>query len=70
VRLQAEVRRVGPNAVAFRLTPQSRWVLFTSQAPIQVRRVDSLEEAQQETRDFSLDITVEEPEHLDVDALR
>lgn len=69
VRLQAEVRRLGPNALAFRLTAQSRWVLFTSSSPIQVRRVDSLEEAQKETRDFSLDITVEEPERLDVESL-
>ena len=69
VRLHAEVRRLGPNALAFRLTPQSRWVLFSSRSPIQVRRVDTLEEALRETRDFSLDITVEEPERLDVDSL-
>jgi hypothetical protein len=62
VRLQMEVRRLGPHAIAFRLTPRSRWVLITSRAPIQVRRVDSLESLPEEPRDFTLDITVEEPD--------
>lgn len=60
VRLQAEFRRLAPNTVAFRLSPRSRWVLFTSRAPIQVRRVDSLESLTAEVGDFTLDITVEE----------
>lgn len=60
VRLQAEVRRLSPHALAFRLSPCSRWVLFTSRSPIQVRRVDSLESIQEELRDFALDITVVE----------
>jgi hypothetical protein len=58
VRLQVEVRRLSPQAVAFRLSPQSRWVLFTSRAPISVSREDTLPT---EVRDFTLDITVEEP---------
>lgn len=61
VRLQVEVRRLSPHAVAFRLSPQSRWVLFTSRAPISVSREDSLDAVPQQTRDFTLDITVEEP---------
>jgi len=65
VRLQAEVRRLSPHAVAFRLSPRSRWVLFSSRAPIQVRRVDSLESLPADVRDFSLDITVEAPEDED-----
>jgi hypothetical protein len=61
VRLQVEVRRLSPQAVAFRLSPQSRWVLFTSRAPISVSREDSLDSVPQQVRDFTLDITVEEP---------
>lgn len=60
MRLQVEVRRLSPQAVAFRLSPQSRWVLFTSRAPISVSREDSLESVPQQVRDFTLDITVEE----------
>ncbi|XXF78240.1 hypothetical protein P2318_00340 [Myxococcaceae bacterium GXIMD 01537] len=63
VRLQAEVRRLAPHAIAFRLSPRSRWVVFTSRMPIQVRRVDALEELPaDELHDFTLDITVEFPE--------
>jgi hypothetical protein len=62
VPLKAEVRRLGPNAVAFRLSPRSRWVLFTSPAPIQVRRVDSLEDLPEELRDVTIDITVAAPD--------
>lgn len=56
MKLQVEVRRLSDRAVAFRLSPQSRWVLFTSASAIQVRRVDSLPELP----DFTLDITVDE----------
>jgi hypothetical protein len=37
-----ELRRLGPNAVAFRVSPQARWVIIRSESPLELSRADSL----------------------------
>jgi hypothetical protein len=37
-----ELRRLGPNAVALRVSPQARWVIIRSDSPLEVLRAVSL----------------------------
>lgn len=37
-----EMRRLGPNAVALRVSPQARWVIIRSDSPLQVSRAETL----------------------------
>ncbi|QSQ21374.1 hypothetical protein JY651_40340 [Pyxidicoccus parkwayensis] len=37
-----ELRRLGPNAVALRVSPQARWVIIRSDSPLEVSRAESL----------------------------
>jgi hypothetical protein len=37
-----ELRRLGPNAVAIRVSPQARWVVIRSESPLELSRADSL----------------------------
>ena len=37
-----ELRRLGPNAVALRMSPQARWVIIRSDSPLEVSRAVSL----------------------------
>jgi hypothetical protein len=60
-RARMEVRRVSPNALAFRGSPNDGWALIRSRTPLEVHLVEDLENLPAELRDFSLDITVEPP---------
>ncbi|MBZ4417555.1 hypothetical protein [Myxococcus sp. RHSTA-1-4] len=42
-----ELRRLGPNAVALRVSPQARWVIIRSDSPLEVSRAETLPVAQQ-----------------------
>ncbi|WP_164010762.1 tetratricopeptide repeat protein [Pyxidicoccus trucidator] len=37
-----ELRRLGPNAVALRVSPQARWVIIRSDSPLEVSRAETL----------------------------
>jgi hypothetical protein len=37
-----ELRRLGPNAVAFRVSPQARWVIIRSDSPLELSRAETL----------------------------
>jgi hypothetical protein len=37
-----ELRRLGPNAVALRVSPQARWVIIRSDSPLEVSRAEAL----------------------------
>lgn len=37
-----EMRRLGPNAVALRVSPQARWVIIRSESPLEVSRAETL----------------------------
>ncbi|MCP3102525.1 hypothetical protein LZ198_26990 [Myxococcus sp. K15C18031901] len=46
--VRPELRRLGPNVVAIRVSPQSRWVIFRSDSPLEVLRSESLPGAPRE----------------------
>ncbi len=37
-----ELRRLGPNAVALRVSPQARWVIIRSDSPLELSRAETL----------------------------
>ncbi|MFP2911270.1 hypothetical protein ACLESD_40850, partial [Pyxidicoccus sp. 3LFB2] len=37
-----ELRRLGPNAVALRVSPNARWVIIRSDSPLEVSRAETL----------------------------
>ena len=37
-----ELRRLGPNAVALRVSPQAHWVIIRSDSPLELSRAEAL----------------------------
>lgn len=37
-----ELRRLGPNTVALRVSPQARWVIIRSDSPLDISRAETL----------------------------
>ncbi|MDY7226490.1 hypothetical protein [Hyalangium rubrum] len=58
-RPRLEVRRLSPNALAFRCSPTDSWALIRSRTPLEMHLVDDPEQLPPELRDFTLEITVE-----------
>ncbi|HEX8706099.1 MAG TPA: hypothetical protein VF815_45110 [Myxococcaceae bacterium] len=60
-RARMEVRRLSPNAIAFRGSPSDGWALIRSQTPFELHLVEDLDNLPPELSDFSLDITEDPP---------